>query len=380
MSASPKAWLALETGLVLEGRSVGAEGERLGDLVFNTAMTGYHEILTDPSYSGQLVLMTYPLIGNYGVAEEDAESDRAWAEAFIVKEMCQVPSSHRADSSLPEWLVRQGVPAIAGVDTRRLVRLVREAGSLRCVVSTTDSDPASLVAKAKGAQATDGQNLVQAVSCAAPYEWNEGHGESYPFLAPQKSGARRRIVAYDFGAKRNILRSLVHAGFDVTVVPWNTPADDVLGMDPDGVFLSNGPGDPAAVDAGIAAVSDLIGKRPVFGICLGHQILSIVLGAKTYKMPFGHHGANHPVRDIETGKVEITSQNHSFAVEQDSLPSELELTHINLNDGTVEGMRHASADVMAIQYHPEAAPGPLDSTHLFARFRSLVDQRRTVQG
>lgn len=366
--------------MVLEGHSVGAPGERLGDLVFNTAMTGYHEILTDPSYSGQMVLMTYPLIGNYGVAEEDAESARAWPEGFIVKEMCTKPSSHRADLSLPDWLRREGVVSIAGVDTRRLVRTVRDAGSLRCVISTTDSDPDSLVAKARRAPSTDERNLAEVVSCKAPYDWNEGYDKSYPFLEPSKSGGRLRCVAYDFGAKRNILRSLVHAGFDVTVVPWNTPADDVLAMDPDGVFLSNGPGDPAAVTEGIDAISNLVGKKPIFGICLGHQLLSIVLGAKTYKMPFGHHGANHPVRDMDTGKVEITSQNHSFAVDIDSLPDHLDLTHINLNDGSVEGMRHAAANVFSIQYHPEAAPGPLDSTHLFARFRSLVDDLRAVQG
>ena len=380
MSAHPKAWLALETGLVLEGQSVGAEGERFGDLVFNTAMSGYHEILTDPSYSGQVVLMTYPLIGNYGVAEEDAESGRAWAEGFIVKEMCAKPSNYRADLALPAWLKREGVVAIAGVDTRRIVRLVREAGSLRSVISTTDSDPTSLIAKAKSAPVTDGRNLAQAVSCQTPYEWSSGYYATYPFLTPANAGSRLRCVAYDFGAKRNILRSLVHAGFDVTVVPAHTPADQVLAMDPDGVFLSNGPGDPAAVTPAIDAVANLVGKKPIFGICLGHQILSIVMGAKTYKMPFGHHGANHPVRDILTGRVEITSQNHSFAVDTKTLPSKLELTHINLNDGTVEGMRDPSADVFSIQYHPEAAPGPLDSTHLFARFRDLVEDRRIVRG
>lgn len=380
MSAHPKAWLALETGLVLEGQSVGAEGERFGDLVFNTAMSGYHEILTDPSYSGQVVLMTYPLIGNYGVAEEDAESGRAWAEGFIVKEMCAKPSNYRADLALPAWLKREGVVAIAGVDTRRIVRLVREAGSLRSVISTTDSDPTSLIAKAKRAPVTDGRNLAQVVSCQTPYEWSTGYDTTYPFLTPAVAGSRLRCVAYDFGAKRNILRSLVHAGFDVTVVPAHTPADQVLAMDPDGVFLSNGPGDPAAVTPAIDAVANLVGKKPIFGICLGHQILSIVMGAKTYKMPFGHHGANHPVRDILTGRVEITSQNHSFAVDTKSLPSKLELTHINLNDGTVEGMRDPSADVFSVQYHPEAAPGPLDSTHLFARFRDLVEERRIVRG
>lgn len=372
MSTPKKAWLALETGEVMEGRAVGASGEKGGDLVFNTAMTGYHEILTDPSYSGQAVLMTYPLIGNYGVAEEDAESERAWAEAFIVKEMCKVPSSHRSDLSLPDWLRREGVVAIEGVDTRKLTRIVREVGSLRCFVSTEDSDPTSLVAKAKAVPTTDGLDLAQVVTCKAPYSWEAGYDESYPALAGGERGERLRCVAYDFGAKRNILRSLVHAGFDVTVVPAGTPADEVLAMAPDGIFLSNGPGDPAAVTPAIDAVANLIGKKPIFGICLGHQILSIVLGAKTYKMPFGHHGANHPVRDILTGRVEITSQNHSFAVDTETLPDHLEMTHVNLNDGTVEGMRHKTESVFSVQYHPEAAPGPLDSTHLFARFRELI--------
>ena len=374
MSTTKRAWLALETGVVVEGRSVGAEGERSGDLVFNTAMTGYHEILTDPSYSGQVVLMTYPLIGNYGVADEDAESAGAWAEGFVVKEMCQVPSNHRADHTLPEWLAERGIVAIEGVDTRRLTRLVREEGSLRCVISTTDGDHDSLVAKAKGAPSTDGRDLASVVSCKETYPWSEGYHDSYPSLTgAHASGERRpRCVAYDFGAKRNILRSLVHAGFDVQVVPAGTPADEVMAMDPDGIFLSNGPGDPAAVTGAIDQVANLVGKVPIFGICLGHQILSIILGAKTYKMPFGHHGANHPVRDIATGKVEITSQNHSFAVRAEDLPSHLELTHVNLNDGTVEGMRHKSEPLFSIQYHPEAAPGPLDSTHLFGRFRALV--------
>ena len=374
MTTTKRAWLALETGVVVEGRSVGADGESSGDLVFNTAMTGYHEILTDPSYAGQMVLMTYPLIGNYGVADEDAESAGAWAEGFVVKEMCQVPSSHRADRSLPDWLRERGIVAIEGVDTRRLTRLVREEGSLRCVLSTVDGDPNSLVAKARAARGTDGRDLASVVTCPEPYAWAEGYHDSYPALTGPRSGSgeRPRCVAYDFGAKRNILRSLVHAGFDVQVVPAGTAADDVLAMEPDGVFLSNGPGDPAAVTGAIDQVANLVGKVPIFGICLGHQILSIILGAKTYKMPFGHHGANHPVRDLATGKVEITSQNHSFAVRAEDLPAHLELTHVNLNDGTVEGMRHTSEPLFSIQYHPEAAPGPLDSTHLFVRFRDLV--------
>lgn len=372
MKTETKAWLALENGLVLEGRSVGALGEKRGDLVFNTAMTGYPEILTDPSYKGQAVLMTYPLIGNYGMVEEDDESSRAWAEAFVMREMSLIPSNRRATSSLPDWLKKQGIVAIDGVDTRRLTKMVRSEGCLRFVLSTEDSDHASLVAKAKSAPGTDGQDLASEVCCKEPYTWTAGYDESYPSFIEPGAGKRVRCVAYDFGAKNNIMRSLVHSGFDVTVVPAWTPADDVLGMDPEAIFLSNGPGDPAAVERGLAAVSDLVTKKPIFGICLGHQIMSIVLGAKTSKMPFGHHGANHPVRDITTGRVEITSQNHSFAVEDDSLPADLELTHINLNDGTVEGIRHKTLPLFSVQYHPEAAPGPMDSSHLFGRFRELL--------
>ena len=368
---APTAWLALENGVVLAGRSVGTAGERGGDLVFNTAMTGYHEILTDPSYYGQVVLMTYPLIGNYGVAAEDDESARGWPEAFVMREMSSIPSNRRATSSLPDWLRAKGIVAIDGVDTRRLTKLVRESGCLKCVVSTTDSDPDSLVRKAKGTLSTDNRDLAREVTCAKPYSWDAGYDASYPALSEIVSGPRKRCVAYDFGAKRNIMRSLVHAGFDVTVVPATTKASDVLAMAPDALFLSNGPGDPAPVCA-IPEIADLVGKLPIFGICLGHQILSIVLGAKTHKMPFGHHGANHPVRDLLTGRVEITSQNHSFAVDPKSLPKDLELTHVNLNDQTVEGMRHAKAKVFSVQYHPEAAPGPLDSAHLFMRFRELV--------
>jgi len=362
------AYLATETGLVLEGRSVGATGEAGGDLVFNTAMSGYHEVLTDPSYAGQVVTMTYPLIGNYGVAEEDAESGRAWPEAFVVREMAALHSSHRATSSLPDWLSANGVVAIEGVDTRRITKHVREHGSVRCIVSTETSDATELVERATRVEATDGRDLASEVSTQESYAWTTGYDASYPALVDAATGPRRRLVAYDFGIKRNILRSLVHAGFDVTVVPAWTSADDALALDPDGVFLSNGPGDPAAVRRSIDAVSDLVGKKPIFGICLGHQILSIVLGAKTSKMPFGHHGSNHPVRDLATGRVEITAQNHSFAVDEDALPDGVELTHVNLNDGTVEGVRHAKAEVMSVQYHPEAAPGPLDAAHLFRRF------------
>jgi carbamoyl-phosphate synthase small subunit len=374
-NSDPKsAWLAFENGLFFAGHSVGASGEKGGDAVFNTAMTGYHEILTDPSYFGQVVLMTYPLIGNYGIASEDDESDKAWAEAFVIKEMSSIHSNHRATHSLPRWLAEKGVVAIEGVDTRRITKAIRTEGCLRCVVSTIDGDRDSLVAKARAMPATDGRDLASQVSTRAPFAWDEQYDPSYPRLsaAVPRQEQRVRCVAVDFGAKRNILRSLVHHGFDVTVVPATSSADDVLAHDPQAIFLSNGPGDPAAVQRGIATVSDLIGKKPIFGICLGHQILSIVLGARTHKMPFGHHGANHPVRDETTGRIEITSQNHSFAVDPATMPQDLELTHLNLNDHTVEGMRHRRHPVFSVQYHPEAAPGPLDSSHLFQRFRELA--------
>ncbi|MDE0905566.1 MAG: glutamine-hydrolyzing carbamoyl-phosphate synthase small subunit [Planctomycetota bacterium] len=379
MSESKQAWLALENGEVFEGLSVGAEGEKGGELVFNTAMTGYQEILTDPSYAGQAVCMTYPMIGNYGICPEDSESARAWPEAFVMREVCRTPSNHRSQMTLPDWLMEQGIVAIEGVDTRRITHMVREHGSLRCIVSTEDSDPKSLVQKAKQVPGTAGRDLAAEVSCKKPYTWNEGYEGSYPTEMPMVHDERLKVVAIDTGIKRNILRSLVHVGFDVTVVPSSTSADEILALDPDCIFLSNGPGDPSAAKSVIESASVLVSKKPVFGICLGHQILSIVFGAKTFKMPFGHHGANHPVRDETTGRVEISSQNHSYAVELESMPKELELTHINLNDNTVAGMRHRQLPVFSVQYHPEAAPGPLDSTHLFMRFRELVlDQRSKV--
>jgi carbamoyl-phosphate synthase small subunit len=379
MTQNQPAWLALEDGLVLQGRSIGADGERGGDLVFNTAMTGYQEILTDPSYCGQGVVMTYPLIGNYGVTDEDDESHRCWAEAFVVKELSSIPSSHRATRSLEDWLRGHGVVALEGVDTRRVTKKLREAGSLRFVASTIDGDHESLVAKARATPATDGRDLASLVTCSEPYEWRERHAASYPEFEAEWRGERMRCVAYDFGAKRNILRSLVHSGFDVTVVPAKTPAREVLAMQPEGVFLSNGPGDPAACTYAIEASRELIGKVPIFGICLGHQILSLAMGAKTVKMPFGHHGANHPVRDETTGRVEISSQNHSYVVDAATIPREMEITHWNLNDKTVAGMRHRVHPVFSVQYHPEACPGPLDSAHLFRRFRELVLAGRALR-
>ncbi|MEM1449364.1 MAG: glutamine-hydrolyzing carbamoyl-phosphate synthase small subunit [Planctomycetota bacterium] len=373
-----RAWLALENGLVVEGNAVGAQGEASGDLVFNTAMTGYQEILTDPSYAGQGVVMTYPQIGNYGVADEDMESSRCWAEAFVMKELSAISSNHRATETLEAWLERQGVVAIEAVDTRRLTKAIREEGSLRFFLTTTRASDEELVARAKAAKSTDGCDLASVVTCAEAYTWSSRYDESYPEIDPAWHGDRLRCVAYDFGAKRNILRSLVHSGFDVTVVPATMPAADVLAMDPDCVFLSNGPGDPSACTYAVEAARELVEKKPIFGICLGHQILSLALGAQTKKMPFGHHGANHPVRDEGTKRIEITSQNHSFVVDDANLPEDLVPTHWNLNDMSLAGMKHRTRPVFSVQYHPEAAPGPGDSSHLFTRFREMVERERAT--
>lgn len=368
-----RAWIALENGMVLQGRSIGTDGEASGDLVFNTAMTGYQEILTDPSYAGQGVVMTYPLIGNYGVSDEDMESSRCWAEAFVIKELSEISSNHRSNERLDEWLKRRGVVAIDQVDTRKLTKSLREHGSLKFVISTVDSDSDSLVQKAKNAASTDGQDLASRVTCAESYSWSDAYDASYPELQTPWNGQRLSCVAYDFGAKRNILRSLVHFGFDVTVVPAKTPASTVLEMNPDAIFLSNGPGDPSACTYAVEAARELVAKKPVFGICLGHQILCLAMGAKTKKMRFGHHGANHPVRDETTRRIEITSQNHSYVVDETALPDDLIATHWNLNDMSLAGVRHKTRPTFSVQYHPEAAPGPGDSAHLFARFREMVE-------
>jgi len=369
-----KALLALADGTVFEGTAFGAVGEAGGELVFNTSMTGYQEILTDPSYCGQLVTMTYPEIGNVGINPEDVESRRPFVEGFIVKEYWESPSNWRSQQSLGKYLEENGIPGIQGIDTRALVRHLRDQGSQEAILSSVDLDPASLVAKARSWPSLIGRDLVEKVTCRQPYDWTEATwdlskgygsgGEDGPF-----------VVAYDFGIKRNILRNLVHAGFRVRVVPAMTPAADVLSMKPDGVFLSNGPGDPdVGPYAGI--VRELIGKRPIFGICLGHQILGLALGGKTYKLKFGHHGGNQPVMDLTTRKVEITSQNHGFAIDVESLQGAAELTHINLNDKTVEGLAHAKLPLFSVQYHPEASPGPHDANYLFERFRNLMKAGR----
>jgi len=420
--------LALADGTVFEGQTYGAGGETVGEVVFNTSMSGYQEILTDPSYKGQIVTMTYPLIGNYGVNPEDVESRRPFVEGFIIKEGSVRASNWRAKQSLEEYLRERGIVGIQGIDTRALTRHIRDHGAQEGVISTTDLDPASLTAKAKASPGLIGRDLVKEVCCDAPFAWTEktwqwprGYGDgsvecrTQPFgpgtrsaereqmnlfaTHPSASGAwhpapgtrHYKVVAYDCGIKWNILRQLVQSGCDVTVVPASTPAADVLKLDPDGVFLSNGPGDPEGVPYLITAVRDLIGKRPIFGICLGHQIIGLALGGRTYKLKFGHHGGNQPVKDLTTGKVEITAQNHGFAVDVQSFrdasreamhgqPEDVVLTHVNLNDNTCEGLMHRRLPLFSVQYHPEASPGPHDAAYLFARFVELMGQERQPGG
>ncbi|MBI5885799.1 MAG: glutamine-hydrolyzing carbamoyl-phosphate synthase small subunit [Deltaproteobacteria bacterium] len=370
-----KAVLALADGTIFEGQSFGAHGETTGEVVFNTAMTGYQEVLTDPSYNGQLVTMTYSHQGNYGINEEDIESARPWVEGFIVKENCLYPSNWRSTEVLLAYLNWHGVVGISGIDTRALTRIIRSKGAMMAVISTVDFDPVRLVKKARETKGLVGVDLVQEVTTPRPYAWNEGlwtADAGYRRKEKPSEGRVFKVVAYDFGIKRNILRNLMEAGCQVRVVPANTPAKTALEMEPDGIFLSNGPGDPDAVTYAIESVKELIGKKPIFGICLGHQILSLALGAKTFKMKFGHRGANQPVQDLTTHKVEITSQNHGFAVDMDSIKDVAEVTHINLNDRTVEGLRHRELPIFSVQYHPEASPGPHDSQYLFKRFTEMM--------
>jgi carbamoyl-phosphate synthase small subunit len=371
-----RAVLALADGRVFEGEALGARGEAVGEVVFNTAMAGYQEVLTDPSYKGQIVCMTSPHIGNTGVNEEDPESGRPWAEGFVVREASPVASSWRATATLDEYLRRHGIVGIQGIDTRALTRHLRERGAQEGVIATGDHDPRSLVAKAKASPGLVGRDLVKEVSCQAPYEWRESVwrlGQGHAAAPP----ARFHVVAYDSGIKRNILRQLVAEGCRVTVVPAFASADEVLALEPDGLFLANGPGDPEGVPYLAESVRRLVARLPTFGICLGQQILALALGARTLKLSFGHHGANHPVKDLATGRVEITSQNHGFAVDPDSgAAAGFEVTHVNLNDDTCEGLRHRSLPVFSVQYHPEAAPGPHDSHYLFRRFVELLEQSR----
>ena len=376
MSEGQSAILALADGTVFRGRSFGAQGETAGEVVFNTSMTGYQEILTDPSYRGQLVCMTYTEIGNVGVNHEDVESRRPFVDGFIVKEYWAEPSNWRAQESLGDYLHRFGIVGISGIDTRALVRHLRTSGAQTDVISTTDLDAERLVRKAKEYPTLVGRDLVREVTCVTPYDWHQGRWGLESGYETAKD-TTRFVVAYDYGIKWNILRNLASAGCGVRIVPASTPAEDVLDMNPDGIFLSNGPGDPDAVTYAIDNVAKLVGKKPVFGICLGHQILGLALGGKTYKLKFGHHGGNQPVMDLTTRKVEITAQNHGFAVDVDSLKGLAELTHINLNDKTVEGLQVPSKQAFSVQYHPEASPGPHDANYLFKRFMDLIDKGET---
>jgi carbamoyl-phosphate synthase small subunit len=371
-----KATLALENGAWFEGDAAGAPGEASGEVVFNTSMTGYQEILTDPSYAGQIVTMTAPEIGNYGITPGDAESRAPQVAGFVIREESPVASNWRSHSSLRDYLVRHGVVAISGVDTRALTRLLRSAGVMRGVIATGEVDPALLVRKATEVPSMEGADLVKGVTCDAPFDWTPSPDDEFAPAPERRAPRRLKIAAYDFGMKWNILRRFTAHGCDVRVYPATTPASELLASDPDGVFLSNGPGDPAALDYAIDNARQLIDADvPVFGICLGHQILSLALGGSTYKLKFGHRGANHPVKELESGKVEITSQNHGFAVDAQSLPDGVKVTHLNLYDGTVEGLRHETRPVFCVQYHPEAAPGPHDADYLFRQFLDEMEKR-----
>ncbi len=373
-----KAALALADGRVFIGRAIGAPGEISGEVVFNTSMTGYQEILTDPSYRGEIVTMTYPLIGNYGINREDVESSRPHLAGFIVKEACDLPSNWRCELSLDAYLKENDIIGIAGIDTRALVRHIRDKGAQTGVLSTLDLDTESLVAKAQAAPSIVGRDLVQEVTCQKSYTWNEGTWDLAQGYQASRDTARFKVVAYDFGIKRNILRNLVSKGCSVTVVPATTPAEDVLAMQPDGVFLSNGPGDPEPIVYAQENIRTLLGKVPLFGICLGHQLLALALGGRTFKLKFGHRGGNQPVRRGGGHDVEITSQNHGFAVDAASLEGDSVITHINLNDNTVEGLHHKVFPAFSVQYHPEASPGPHDANYLFDEFIKLMENHKAV--
>jgi len=373
--------LALADGTIYRGTPFGALGEVEGEVCFNTSMTGYQEILTDPSYRGQIVAMTYPLIGNYGVNPEDRESPKPHLAGFIVRQASRLTSNFRAEESLVEYLKRWNIVAVEGIDTRALVRRLRSQGAINGVLSTLDDDDASLIARAQASPGLVGRDLVQEVLPDAPCDWQEPLS---PWAQPIQNSAgrakrpQRHVVALDYGMKWNIARHLRELGYRVTVLPGTATAEEVLAADPDGVFLSNGPGDPEPLTGQIETIRGLLGKKPVFGICLGHQLLSLACGARTFKLKFGHRGANQPVQNLDTGAVEITSQNHGFAVDAETLPPDLEVTHINLNDRTIEGIRHRSLPAFSVQYHPEASAGPHDSSYLFARFQELIEE--TVGG
>ena len=377
MSNTRSALLVLADGTVFRGRAFGASGERTGEVVFNTAMTGYQEIATDPSYAGQIVCMTYPHIGNYGVNPEDVEAERPWIEGMVVRELSPLASNFRSTDELDDWFKRCGIMGIEGVDTRRLTRRIRIEGAINGVLSETETDVDRLAAQAAEAPDMAGLDLVRRVTCDASFSWDDPRPERW-FGGIDEDGvaptSRRKVVAIDFGIKRNILRSLVTCGLEPTVVPASTPAEEILAMEPDGVFLSNGPGDPAAVTYAVDTIRGLLGKVPIFGICLGHQLMALAAGARTYKLKFGHRGANHPVREHGSGRIEITSQNHGFVVDEESLDATgFEPTHTNLNDMTNAGIASDTLRAFGVQFHPEAAPGPHDAQHLFGRFRRLIE-------
>jgi len=362
--------IALEDGRIFEGLSFGADGKRYGEVVFNTSMAGYQEILTDPSYKGQIVTMTYPLIGNYGVNEEDVESRKPFVEGFIVKECSKIASNWRSQKRLDEYLKENGIVGIEDVDTRALTRHIRLQGVMKAVLSTEDLNDESLVKKAKDSPGLIGRDLVKEVTSGKSYDWSQSIADNRQSIEKKYS-----VVVLDCGAKYNILRELVNNGCSVTVVPAKTNAQEILNMKPDGVLLSNGPGDPAAVTYVVETVKKLIGKVPIFGICLGHQMLGLALGGKTYKLKFGHHGGNHPVKDLKSGRVAITVQNHGFCVDIESLnKKDIEITHMNLNDNTLEGMRHKELPIFSVQFHPEAGPGPNDAKYLFGEFVKMMDR------
>jgi carbamoyl-phosphate synthase small subunit len=376
LSPTQTAYVALENGRVFRGYAFGATGRSAGEAVFNTSLSGYQEIFTDPSYRGQIVVMTCPQVGNTGINSLDMESHRPWLSGVVVRELSPRSSNWRSEQDLAAYLAAHGVIGVGGVDTRALTLELRERGALRAVLACGDSlDPDRLVAEAAEHPGLEGRDLVREVSREQPERYDRG-GDSW--FRPVEGAGRYRVVAYDFGIKTSILRRLVDHGCDVTVVPAATSARQVLALEPDGVFLSNGPGDPAPLAGIIEQVRALIGKRPLFGICLGHQILALALGGRTYKLKFGHHGGNHPVKNLLTGGIEITAQNHGFAVEPDSLPPDCEPTLLNLNDRTLEGFRHRELPLMAVQYHPESSPGPHDSHYLFEEFTRLMDGQRPV--
>jgi len=374
-----KAILLLEDGTVFEGTSFGAKGQKCGEVVFNTSMTGYQEILTDPSYHEQIITMTYPLIGNYATNDLDKESRKIFAAGFIVKENCEYPSNWRGQLPLSEYLKRNDIVGLAGIDTRKLVKHIRNVGAMKGIISSTELSIAALTKKLAQYPGLVGRDIVKDVTSKKPYAWDKAVVD---VLKPSsaKPQMKYKVVAYDFGIKQNILRLLISHGCDVYVVPGFTPAKEVLARKPDGVFLSNGPGDPAAVTYAVESTRQLLGKVPIFGICLGHQILGLALGGKTFKLKFGHRGANHPVKNLETGQVEITAQNHGFCVDIDSLKDkQVELTHINLNDNTLEGFRCKHLSAFCVQYHPEASPGPHDSNYLFRSFTDLMDKWKSAR-